>query len=175
METFVHHYFVHILAAITVFSRLADVGTTYLVSPTLKMEANAIAQRLGWKYAWATVLLGFIPYYSAPMGVIVLTASLLVAASNAGKIVMAKALGEDELVALHRRVLAATPLWPGLLYMITPALLVGTLGGTMLLFYPTPNSWGYYFAYGVLVYAFAIMVWVPLRFIRIKRRAGGHR
>ncbi len=172
MNAFIHHYFVHIIAAVTILSRVADVATTYLVTPRLKLEANAIARRLGWKYALATILIGFIPYYSVPMGIIVLTASLLVAASNASKIMMARVLGEDELAALNRRVLAATPLWPGLFYILLPAFLVGLLGAVMLLFYPTPDTWGYYFAYGVLVYAFVIAVWGPLRFLRAKARLG---
>lgn len=160
--------YVHLLAALTVCSRVADVWTTYLVSPTLKLEANPIARRFGWKFALLTILIGFVPYVSPTAGVIVLTASFLVAASNASKIVMAKALGEDELAALSRRMILATPPWPGLLYMVMPGICMAAFGGSMLLFYPQPTEWAYYFGVGVLAYAFAIFIWYPIRYFRVR-------
>ena len=106
------------------------------VTPTLKLEANSLARRFGWRFAALTVLIGLVPYLSPPLGVMVLTASFMVSAFNASKIVMARALGEDEMAALFRRVILATPPWPGLLFLVLPGILVGVLGGCILLFYP---------------------------------------
>jgi hypothetical protein len=163
--------YVHVLAGLTVCSRAADVWTTYLVTPTLKLEANPMVRRFGWKFALLTILVGLIPYASPSAGVIVLTASFLVAASNASKIVMARAIGEDELAALSRRVLLATPPWPGLLFLVMPGVCIAAFGGSILLFYPRPTEWGYYFGIGVLAYAVAIFTWYPIRYFRVRADA----
>lgn len=161
---------VHVIAALAVTSRLADLLTTYLVSPNLKLEANSLARRFGWWYAWLTVLIGFIPYISPAAGIVVLTASFMVAASNASKILMARALGEEELAALSQRVLQVTPFWPGILFMVMPGIFIAALAGSLLYFYPSETQWGYYFAIGMLTYAFAVFVWYPLRYFRLRKK-----
>jgi hypothetical protein len=163
--------YVHVIAGLTVCSRIADVGTTYLVTPTLKLEANPIARRFGWKFALLTILIGLVPYASPPMGVVLLTTSFLVAASNASKIVMAKAMGEEQLAAFSRRVTLETPPWPGLLFLVLPAFFIATLGGTILFFYPQASEWGYYFGLGMLAYAVAICVWYPVHYFRVRAEA----
>lgn len=161
---------VNVITALAVTSRLADLYTTYLVSPTLQMEANSLARRFGWRYAWLTVLAGFIPYLSPTAGVVVLTASFMVAASNASKIVMARALGEAEMSALSQRIIQATPFWPGIAYMILPGVFVAALAGSLLYFYPSSTQWAYYFAIGLITYALAVFVWYPLRYYRMRSR-----
>lgn len=162
---------VHVIAALAVCSRIADVWTTYLVTPTLKLEANSLARRFGWPFALLTIPVGLLAYLSPALGVIVLTASFMVAASNAAKIVTARALGEVEMVALSRRIMQATPPWPGLLYLVMPGIFVGALGGALLLFYPLGSQWGYYFAVGMLTYAAAIFIWYPLGYFRARAHA----
>lgn len=168
--TLVENY-VHVIVALAVCSRAADVWTTYLVTPTLKLEANVVARRFGWRFAVLTIVIGLVPYVSPPLGVIVLTASFMVSASNASKIVMAKALGEEELAVLTRRVILATPPWPGLLFLVMPAFFVGALGGVFLLFYPQPSEWGYYFGIGMFAYAAAILIWYPVCYFRVRAQA----
>jgi len=161
--------YVHVIAGLTVCSRIADVLTTYLVTPNLKLEANSIARRLGWWYAWLTVPVGLIAYVYPTLGVVILTMSFLVAAANASKIVTARVLGEDEMAALSRRVIAATPPWPGLLFMLLPGIFVAMLGCTLIYFYPYDNQWGHYFGLGMLIYTLAIFVWYPLNYFRMRR------
>lgn len=163
--------YVHLIAAIAVCSRLADIGTTYLVTPTLKLEANSLARRFGWRFAALTVLIGLVPYFSPPLGVMAFTTSFMVAAFNATKIVMARALGEDEMAALFHRVILATPPWPGLLFLLMPGILVGVLGGCILLFYPYPDEWGFHFGAGFLAFAAAMFVWYPVCYFRVRAKA----
>lgn len=162
---------VHVIAALTVASRIADVWTTYQVTPTLKLEANSLARRFGWRFALLTILAGLIPYWSPPLGVILLTMSFVVAASNAAKIASAKVLGEAEMAAMSRRIILATPPWPGLLYLIMPGLLIGVLGASMLVFYPDGSRWGYYFALGLLAYTLAVCVWTPIRYFNVRKES----
>jgi hypothetical protein len=163
--------YVHVIAGLAVCSRAADVWTTYLVSPTLKLEANPVARRFGWKFALLTILVGLIAYAAPPMGVALLTTSFLVAASNASKIVMAKAMGEEQLAAFSRRVTLETPPWPGLLFLVMPAFFIATLGGAILFFYPQESEWGYFFGLGMLAYAGAIFLWYPVRYFRVRAEA----
>lgn len=160
--------YVHVIAALAVLSRIADILTTYLVTPNLKLEANSIARRFGWWYALLTILVGFIPYVSPALGVVVLTTSFMVAIANASKIPTARALGEDGMAALSLRIILATPPWPGLLFLVMPGIFVALLGGSMLFFYPLASQWGYYFGLGMLVYALAIFVWYPLNYFRVR-------
>ena len=64
MREFLMRHLVHVVAFATLISRLGDIGTTYLVSPTLRVEANPIARRLGWRYIFATALIALMPYRS---------------------------------------------------------------------------------------------------------------
>jgi len=163
--------YVHVIAGLAVCSRAADVWTTYLVSPNLKLEANPVARRFGWKFALLTILVGLAAYASPPMGVVILTTSFLVAASNASKIVMAKAMGEEQLAALSRRVTLETPPWPGLLFLVMPAFFIAMLGGAILFLYPQESEWGYDIGLGMLAYASAICLWYPVRYFHVRAEA----
>lgn len=169
MRDFIIQHLSHVVALLTILSRLADIGTTYLVTPKLALEANSIVRRLGWKYAMVTVLAGLVPYFSIAIGIVILSASFFVASSNAGRILTAKALGEDELVRLHQRIILAAPPRLGWLYFIMPAFLFSIPGWVLLFFYPNPEEWAFYFAEGIIVYAFAIAFWSAVRYRRIRK------
>ena len=86
----------HLLCAIILFARLGDIGSTYLATPSLKLEANPIMKRLGWWFAIATLFICLVPYYSTGLAVVVLIPSLMVSAANMGRIWFARAYGEAE-------------------------------------------------------------------------------
>lgn len=159
---------VHLIAVLTVCSRIADVWTTYQVSPTLKLETNTLVNRYGWRFALLTIVAGILPYYSPRLGVILFTMSFIVAAFNSSKIMTVKVIGEEELAALSRKVILATPPWPGLLYMVMPGIFIGILGGCVLLFYPLRSQWGYGIGLGMVAYALAVFVWYPVHFFRVR-------
>ena len=100
----------HLLCILILVSRLGDIGSTYLVTPKLKLEANPIVRKFGWWFAIATMLLCLIPYYSTGMGIIVLIPSLMVSASNTAKIWFARAYGESEYQELLLRLARKTRL-----------------------------------------------------------------
>ena len=51
MSRFFAESFEHALCGLILLSRLADIGTTSLITPQLKLEANPIMRRLGWRFA----------------------------------------------------------------------------------------------------------------------------
>ena len=74
--------FTHTIAGLFLLGRLADIISTRLVTPTLRLEANPVMRRLGWRFAWATLLVALLAYYSPALGIAGFAASFMVAASN---------------------------------------------------------------------------------------------
>lgn len=164
------HPMTHTIALLLLLARLGDVGSTYLATPKLKLEANPIARHLKWPFAWLTVLLALLPYYSLALGIIVLVASLLVCASNFSKLWLMRAMGEVEYHEIITKFAAKAHVSSAILFILMPAVCVSTIGLLLLHFYPNPNEhWGFYFAYGFFGYALAIGIWGPLAFLRFRK------
>ena len=162
MSHFIYQHLVHFVALVVLISRLGDIMTTYLASPTLRMEANPIAKWLGWKFALATLLAALIPYYSLGAGIIVGTMS---------KVLLSRALGEEIFGRLLNKAVSNTSVRTGLFYTSLPAFFIALLGSMMLVFFPDPcTDWGFYFAVGMLAYALAVLLWGNLSFLRAKMR-----
>lgn len=160
----------HILFALLLFARLGDIGTTYLVTPNLKLEANVLARKLRWPFAWATLLVAFLAYYSPQLAVVGIVVSLLVSASNATKILAARIMGEEEYYRFMINIFLKSSPASALLFMLLPAFFYTVLGFTFLLFYHNPAyDWGFYFAFGILTYAFAITFHSTIFYLRLRR------
>src|SRR5579864_9285673 len=65
----------HVLCALLLIARLGDIGTTYLATPRLRLEANPIVRKLGWPFALLSLGACFLPYYSITIAVPVLIGS----------------------------------------------------------------------------------------------------
>jgi hypothetical protein len=162
----------HLIALLLLIARLGDIGTTWLATPTLKLEANPIVRRLRWRYAALTVLACLIPYWSVPLGVAVLVASLLVSASNSSRIWFIRAMGEDRYAQLVADIAQNVRPWAAIGFILLAPMFFCLLGFTLLLFYPDPEAdWGYYFALGVFAYAFVLALYGPLSFLRLRKAA----
>ena len=107
MYQWIVSHFEHVLCGLILFSRLGDILTTYLVTPTLRLEANPIVRKLRWPFAVVTLLVCLVAYFNTGIGVTVLITSLLVSASNATKVWSARTMGEQAyeelLLSLARR------------------------------------------------------------------------
>lgn len=162
----------HVIAFLLLLARLGDVGSTYLISPQLKLEANPIVRRFRWPFAGLTVLLAAIPYYSLPVGIAFLIVSLLVCASNCSRMWFVRTMGESQYYALIIEMARRAPLGLGIIFCLLSPLCMLMIGGVILMFYPDPHrDWAYYFGIGFLLYAFAIGTYGTLAFLRY-RRAG---
>ena len=169
MREYIFQHFSHAIALVVLVSRAGDLLTTYLASPTLKLEANPLIRRFGWKAALATLLVALVPYYNIWDGLLIATASLLVSAANGSKIMMAKGLGEEEYLRLNQAAVARTGVTHGLLYLLMPSAFMILLAGLMYLVIPeSPVGLSSAITSGVLAYAFAIGIWNTVRFLRIK-------
>jgi hypothetical protein len=162
----------HLLCAPIFLSRLGDIGSTYLITPKLKLEANPIMRKLGWWFAVATIFACLVPYYSTSLAIIVLVPSLMVSAANASKIWFARTYGEADYHELLLRTATRSRLSHALAPTIAAATFMALIGMVLLLLSPDPTrDWGYWFAMGFLAYAFIVGFYGSLFFVRLFRKA----
>ena len=160
------------LAILILISRLGDIGSTYLASPNLELESNTVIRRLRWPFAALTILVFIIPWWDIGSGIVIMVASLLVAASNSSKLWLIRAMGETEYRALLVRMAASARLLPSLIFSLMPALFMSILGGTIMYLYPSETTDpGYHVGLGVVGYALVVGWYGPLTFLRY-RKAG---
>ena len=85
-----------ITLGLLLFGRGMDFLSTWFATPTLALEANPLAKRLGWRWgiAFNMLLCGALAHWPLP-GLMVVTTSLLVAARNFKSAWLMRALGES--------------------------------------------------------------------------------
>jgi len=158
------------LAMLILVSRLGDIGSTYLASPNLELESNTVIRRWRWPFAVLTVLVFVTPYWDIGSGIVIMVASLLVAASNSSKIWLIRAMGETEYFALMVRMAARAKPVHSFIYSLMPALFMTILGGTVIYLYPSENTdLGYHVGLGILGYALVVAIYGPLTFLRYRK------
>jgi hypothetical protein len=158
---FLQEHLEHCLAAALLVGRLADILSTRLATPNLRLEANPLARKLGWPFVWATLLAALLPYaepWGSTVAVPLIVASFLVASQNLSRAWMMRALGEDEYLAFSRRVFSrARPLAVYGSIAASSSLVAGA-GALLLLFYPGAGEWAHDFAIGIVLYGGALAV-----------------
>lgn len=157
------------LALVVLFGRSMDLLSTWIATPTLELEANPLARRLGWRggivvSAVASVVLGLIPLAA----IAVATTSVMVATRNLQSAWLTRVLGEHE----YRSWIAARYREgrPGvfLICLILQALLLGLVGGGLMAFSRwqlVPFSVGF----GIVIYALAVGLFTGLAMRRAAR------
>jgi hypothetical protein len=169
----------HILCALLLVARLGDIGTTWLATPKLLLEGNPIVRKLGWPYAWLTVVVCLLPYVSEPVAVVALVLSLLAAAGNAGRMWVMISLGEqayaDFLIQAARRSKLSYALgcvWAGAFFFGLVGVTILMLSSPSTLPGNCSDGWGEFIGAGVLIYAAAVWVYGTLSVVRLFRRVG---
>jgi len=166
MREFLTAHLVHVIAVATLISRLGDIGTTYLVTPTLKVEANPLVRKMGWRYALATTSLALIPYYSIHGGVVVLTVSFIVCALNGSEALLARSLGEEKYAELHHDAMLNMPFFLGVSLQCLPGFFCALLALVLSLLFPQSiDNWGYDIVLGIMLSAIALFIFYPMRFL----------
>jgi hypothetical protein len=160
--------FYHILFAFAFVSRASDLLTTWLVSPTLKLEANPVARRFRWPFGFLTLFAALLAYWFPEMCVALTTTSFLVAGSNAMKIPMARSMGEEAYYKMTLESVAKGSFWPGLLSRLAPAPFYVFLAG-LIFFTNASNTWAYWIGFGVVCYALVLVLWGTTSYVRLRK------
>lgn len=162
------------LAVLVFLARLGDVGSTYLLTPNLKLETNPLVRRFGWRFAALTLLVAgtpFIPVWGVPCSLVILVASLLITSTNLRSGLFARALGEDRYAEVLEEVVLKTPPWQAYLTSVLSAAVFSMVGLLLIAFYPSPGtSWAWWIAAGLLSYSLAMGLYQPLFLRRAYRR-----
>lgn len=161
--------FEHLLAILLLLARGGDIGSTYLASPTLRLETNPVIRRFRWPIAVLSLALCLLPYYNTAMAVMVLAPSLLVSGSNLSRGWVAHAVGEEELLAFLRGAARRISLGKTLGFILGGAAFLALAGGVLLLLSGGEDSWAFWFASGVIVYGAAIGIYGSLFVLRLRR------
>ena len=154
--------------------RLLDLLSTFLVTPTLKLEGNWLVRRFGWKFALASILLALFAFASPLLGVDIGTLSCVMALSNMQFARFVRlAGGEDEFAKIFftSKAAASFSLRRSLLDMVTITLPVFCIGA-VLLFATGANDDSIVagVAYGFLTWGAAIIALRTASLVRIYRR-----
>ncbi|HKE00345.1 MAG TPA: hypothetical protein VKE69_04995 [Planctomycetota bacterium] len=162
--------FDHALFGLVLFSRIGDVASTRLGTPNLRLEANPVARRLGWKFALLTLLIALIPYWHTGMGVAIAVASLLVSASNFSRVWQYRALGEDRVLAILEETARASRLRQALLWHWVGVGFVLLLGTLALYLDADRIAWSPWIGLGIVTYGAAMGLHGTLFLRRLFRR-----
>ena len=163
------HNLENTLAFLILLARFGDIGSTYLATPTLQMESNPLMRWGGWKLAALSVFACLIPYVDAQLGLTMLVLSLLVTGSNLSKGWLMRAFGESDYQRMIRSAAARSSLPAALGFVLGGAACVGAAGAVMMFASGGPDTWGYWAASGVTVYALAVGFYGALSTVRLFR------
>ena len=170
--TFIQQNLEHILAVMILVARMADIGSTYLATPNLKLESNPLLRKFRWPLAAFSLITCIVPYFSVPAAVVVIVMSLLIAFSNSTRLWIIRALGEQAYFDLMLQATAKARVKETLIWLLLPALFISLLGILMLLLYPDPElHLGFFFAMGIFMYALVIVTYQPKNFFRLRSQS----
>ena len=123
-----------ITLGLLVFARGMDFLSTWFATPTLALEANPLAKRLGWKRGIIfNVLLCLATAHWPLAGLIVVTTSLLVAARNFKSAWLMRALGEMDYSMLVNDAMHRSSRRSYVVSVLGETLLFGLVGGAVVL------------------------------------------
>jgi hypothetical protein len=161
-----------ILLHVLVFARGMDLLSTWLATPSLALEANPLARRLGWKWGLVFNAVFCAAFAAWPLpAVIISTTSVLVAARNFQGVWLMRTLGEEAYRHwMVERVRDTTPgLYLGCLF--TQVGLVAVVG-LALVFFTGEREWvPFGIGVGILAYALAVLIFTLLSVWRLRRNS----
>jgi hypothetical protein len=162
------------MLVLLVFARGADFLSTWVATPTLLLEGNPVARRLGWKWGGVinALMCGVLALW--PLSAIVVsTASALVAARNFQSAWLMRTLGEHGYRDWHLARVQETPRSVYLFCLAGNTLLTAGVGGAVILFSEqrlVPLAIGM----GIVAYAVAVALYTLLAVWRLRRGRNHH-
>jgi integral membrane sensor domain MASE1 len=165
-----------LMLALLFFGRGMDFLSTYVATPTLALEGNPIAKKLGWRWG---VLLNVVLCFTFAMwsltAIIITTTGLLVAARNFHSAWLMRSMGEEEYRFWYIERLGQTPLRLVIFSLIGETTLTAVVG--LVLVYTAdppsinkPVSIPYGIGFGIVAFAAVVLFYTSLSLWRLRRR-----
>lgn len=160
-------YFV--MLALLLFSRGMDFFSTWVATPTLALEGNPLAKKMGWKIGGIVNVAICIVFAFWPLTAIMfVTAGLLVAAHNFHNAWLMRAMGEDgyRLWFIQQVSRTRRPLY--ILCLLGEITLTGLVGVGLLCFAGT-DTIPFAIGLGIVAYAVIVLFYTSLSLWRSRR------
>jgi hypothetical protein len=155
--------------ALLLFSRGMDLLSTWVATPSLTLEGNPIAKRMGWRggiffsFAFSAV----VAFWPLP-AIMISVMSMLVAARNFQSAWMMRSMGEDDYaIFIHQRLKTTSPAL--FVWCIAGQTALTGLIGLGLMFSTDQRSIAFAIGAGICTYAFAVLYFSLLSIWRIRR------
>ncbi len=159
-----------ITLGLLVFARGMDFLSTWFATPTLALEANPLAKRLGWRWGIVfNIALCLAAAHWPLAGLIVVTTSLLVAARNFKSAWLMRALGEADYSQLVGEAMNRSTRSTFVVSVLGETLLFGLVGGAVVLTGDWPSV-PLAVGMGMVAYAVAVAFYSFLAVWRTWRR-----
>ncbi len=161
-----------VVLVLLLFSRGADILSTWVATPNLVLEGNPVAKKLGWKFGLPVNVLFCFGFALWPLpGVVISTTSTLVATRNFQHAWLMRSLGEEVYRNWHVARIMETRIALYLFCLLGQTGLTAVVGIGLIYFAPNsfvPVSVGM----GIVVYAITVAFYTLLSVWRIRRAIG---
>jgi hypothetical protein len=158
-----------LMLALLLFARGMDFFSTWVATPSLLLEGNPLARRMGWKVGGVVNVALCLVFALWPLtAIIIITAALLVAAHNFHSAWLMRSMGEEAYREwfLEQITRARLPLF--VVSLLGETILTGLVGAALVYFSPA-DSVAFAIGIGVLAYAAIVLVYTSLSLWRMRR------
>jgi hypothetical protein len=160
------------MLGLLLLGRGADFFSTWVATPSLALEGNPLAKKLGWKYgALANLALCLALAFWPATAVAAVTASLMVAAHNFHLAWLMRSMGEEAFRHWFTERMAESRLPLFLTCLLGETGATGLVGAGLLCWSPA-DSRPFAIGCGILAYAFIVLFYTLLSLWRLRRRTG---
>ena len=160
------------LVAAMIFARGMDFLSTWLVTPTLKLEANPLARRVGLvRMALLNLPLLGLPFLHHGLSITFVVTSLLVAGTNLTHGALARGMGEKRQLQSQMQALRRIGLTGALAMNTSGSLVVCSAGGFLMALGGGEESYPFWGGLGVVMFGVGGLVHLNAAIVRLHRRA----
>jgi hypothetical protein len=159
------------MLALLLVARGLDFLSTWVATPTLVLEGNPIAKKMGWKLGGIFNLLICIGFAMWPLAaVIIATTGVMVAAHNFHAAWQMRSMGEYEYRLWFASQIYRTSMALYLTCLFCEAMLLSAVGVAIMWFSPN-ESVPFGIGVGIMAYAILVLFYTVLGVVRIRRRS----
>jgi len=143
MPNAINANFEHILCVLILITRLGDIISTRLATPTLILEANPLVRRLGWRFAMSSILVCLVPYYNTALGMSLFVAYCIVCMFNFMRVWQMRTMGEVEYHALMLTLARRSSLVRALVPFLIGQAFLASIGFVLMILSPDLSGWAF--------------------------------